>query len=186
MLHWWSDFLPFSGLEYLLIAGFVVCFQFIKYSFSTYCVASIIDSIYPQNHSGMSYWKHKSLSCNYPCAKEMTSSAYTCSYLLRLRPEDLHNWNCFYLLALSKFLIFVWKYHFTISVHSCPIIFPSRQGNEKYFETQKLPAYVVSETLKCLYFLLLAASSFSLTNITKVGSNGFQRLHPLFPVWWLY
>lgn len=72
----------------------------------------------------------------------------------------------FYLLALSKFLIFVWKYHFTISVHSCPIIFPSLPRKWEVFWDPEAASLCCVRNTKCLYFLLLAASSFSLT--TKV------------------
>lgn len=102
--------------------------------------------------------------CNYPCAKEMTS-------LLSLAPI-CQGWVArgfaqlefaFSLLALSKFLIFVWKYHFTISVHSCPIIFPPLARKWEVFWDPEAANLSCVRNTKCLYFLLLAASSFSLT-----------------------
>ena len=102
--------------------------------------------------------------CNYPCAKEMTSSAFTCSYLLRLGGQRICTIGIrFSLLALSKFLTFVWKYHFTIAVHSCPIIFPSLPRKWEVFWDPEAANLSCVRNTKCLYLLLLAASSFSVT-----------------------
>lgn len=72
-------FLPSLVLNYVLIAGFLVCFQFIKGSFSTYYVASIIDSIYPQNHWHELLKTQLPFQGNYPCVREMTSCAFASS-----------------------------------------------------------------------------------------------------------
>lgn len=116
--------LPSLVLNCVLIAGFLVCFQFIKCSFSTYYVASIIDSIYPQN-----YW-HELLKTqvlfqgNYPCAREMTSCAFACSYLLKLGGQRIGTVGTSLLLTCPQQIPYICmkNSNFIISMHSCLIL----------------------------------------------------------------
>lgn len=96
--------------------------------------------------------------CNYPCAKEMTSPAFTCSCLLKLGGWSICTIVIHLLLALPQQIpsICLTKYHFIISMHSCPIIFPSLLRKQEGFWDSE------AANIRCLYFLFLATSSFSL------------------------
>lgn len=166
---------PALVLKYVLIAGFLVCFQFIKSSFSTCYVASMIDSIYPQNHWAWATENTSSFQCNYPRARGMTA-------VLLLRPICGNRVArgfaqmelAFSLLVLLRLFVFVWQtlvssFQCTLP-HNIPV---SAKENRRHWNPEAAHMSLVSN-IRCLYLLLLATFSFPLT--INWGRNSLQSI----------
>lgn len=158
------------------MAGFLVRFQFIKCSFSIYYVAGVIDSIYPQKHWARATETQILFQCNYPCAREMTSCAFTSFYLLKMGGQRICTIEVGLLTCLQQIPYICMKTsNFVIPMNSCLIIFLSLPRKQAAFGDWKAANMSRVSNSRCLHFLLLATSSFSLT--MNWGSNSVQRIY---------
>lgn len=101
-------------LEYAITAGFLVCSQFIKCSFSIYSAGGVIDFLHSQNH-GQSQLCSTALPLGW---WEMTSCAYAGTCLLNLSCHKILKIEAGCFLTCPKHILFIyvknWSHDFDV------------------------------------------------------------------------
>lgn len=166
-------------LEYVITAGFLVCSQFIKCSFSVYSAAGGIDSLLSQNH-GKSQLSSTALPLGW---WEMTDCAYagTCLLNLRCHKNLTIEAGCFLTCPQHILCIYVKKRSHDFDVLLSHNILASTK--EALWDAQSCQGELNwGSTSTYLCILLLAAHCFPLLNCGICGLHG-AHFYLVFCLW---
>lgn len=168
MLHWPTAQSPSPTLlEYVITAGFLVCSQFIKCSFSVYSAAGVIDSL-PSENPRKSQLSSLALTLGW---WEMASCAYAGSCFLNLSCHRILTieWGCFLTCPQHILLIYVknWPHDFNVLLSHNILVSAKEIRSILKFPKAVSVNWVRNSIYLC--FLLLATHCFPLLNCGICG-----------------